>query len=94
MSWYYDYSEMKKALPLRELPPASAWNEAMRRSIVISIAGFFVPNLLANFGVIPQLRQSFQFMPGIYGAAGVFLHLWRSLLAPSTAKSRKVLQLQ
>ena len=40
--------------------------------MVISIAGFFVPNLLANFGVIPQLHQSFQFMPGICGAAGVF----------------------
>jgi hypothetical protein len=72
MRWYYDYSGTKKALPLRELPPASAWNEAMRRSIVISIAGFFVPNLLANFGAIPQLHQSFQFMPGICGAAGVF----------------------
>ena len=72
MRWYSDDSEMKKALPLRELPPASAWNEAMRRSIVISIAGFFVPNLLANFGVIPQLHQSFQFMPGICSAAGVF----------------------
>lgn len=44
----------------------------MRRSMVISIVGFFVPNLLANFGVIPQLHQSFQFMPGICGAAGVF----------------------
>lgn len=40
--------------------------------MVISIAGFFVPNLLANFDVIPQLHQSFQFMPGICGAAGVF----------------------
>jgi len=55
--------------PLRELPP-SAWNEAMRRSTVVSIGGFFVANLLANFG--PQLPQSFQFMPGICGAAGVF----------------------
>lgn len=44
----------------------------MRRAMVISIAGFFVPNLLANCGVIPQLYQSFQFMPGICGAAGVF----------------------
>ncbi len=44
----------------------------MRRSMVVSIGGFFVPNLLANFGVIPQLHQSFQFMPGICGAAGVF----------------------
>jgi hypothetical protein len=63
---------MSKATPLRELPPGSAWNEAMRRAMVISIAGFFLPNLLANFGVIPQLHQSFQFMPGICGAAGVF----------------------
>jgi len=47
-------------------------DEAMRRSMVVSIAGFFVPNLLANFGVIPQLHESFQFMPGICGAAGVF----------------------
>ena len=44
----------------------------MRRSMVVSIGGFFVPNLLANFGVIPQLHQSFQFMPAICGAAGVF----------------------
>jgi hypothetical protein len=58
--------------PLRELPPASAWNEAMLRSMVVSISGFFVPNLLANFGVIPQWHQSVQFMPGICGAAGVF----------------------
>jgi hypothetical protein len=63
---------MSKATPLRELSPGSAWNEAMRRAMVISIAGFFVPNLLANFGVIPQLNQSFQFMPGICGVAGVF----------------------
>ena len=63
---------MKESLPLRELSPGSAWNEAMRRAVVISIAGFFVPNLLANFGVIPQLHQSFQFMPGVCGAAGVF----------------------
>ena len=64
---------MSKATPLRELPPGSVWNEAMRRAMVISIAGFFVPNLLANFGVIPQLHQNFQFMPGICGATGVFL---------------------
>jgi hypothetical protein len=57
---------------LRELPPGSAWNEAMRRAMVISIGGFFVPNLLAYSGVIPQLRQSFQFMPGVCGAVGVF----------------------
>jgi hypothetical protein len=63
---------VSKATPLRELTPGWVWNEAMRRAMVISIAGFFVPNLLANFGVIPQLHQSFQFMPGICGAAGVF----------------------
>ena len=44
----------------------------MRGAMVISIAGFFVPNLLANFDVVPQLHQSFQFMRGICGAAGVF----------------------
>jgi hypothetical protein len=63
---------MSKATPIRGLPPGSAWNEAMRRAMAISIAGFFVPNLLANFGVIPQLHQSFQFMPGICGVVGVF----------------------
>lgn len=63
---------MSKATPLRELPPGSAWNDAMRRAMVIDIGGFFVPNLLANFGAIPQLHQSFQFMPGVCGAAGVF----------------------
>jgi hypothetical protein len=63
---------MSKAIPLRELSPGSAWHEAIRRALVISIAGFFVPNLLANFGAIPQLHQSFQFMPGICGVAGVF----------------------
>jgi hypothetical protein len=40
--------------------------------VVLSIGGFFVPNLLANFGVIPQLHQSFQFMPGMCGAVGLF----------------------
>lgn len=44
----------------------------MRRSFVASIGGFFVPNLLANFGAIPQLHPSFQFMPGVCGAAGAF----------------------
>jgi hypothetical protein len=63
---------MKNATELLNLPPGSAWNEATRRAFVISIAGFFVPNLLANFGMIPQLHQSFQFMPGICGAAGIF----------------------
>jgi hypothetical protein len=55
------------------LSPGSAWKEALRRAMAISIAGFFIPNLLANFGVIPQLHQSFQFMPGICDAAGAFL---------------------
>jgi hypothetical protein len=63
---------MRTAKPLRDLPPSSAWNEAVRRAVVFSIGGFFVPNLLANFGVIPQLHQSFQFMPGVCGAVGVF----------------------
>ena len=69
---YYHHGAMSKATPLRALPPGSAWNEAMRRAVVVSIAGFFVPNLLANFGVIPQVNQNFQFMPGVCGAAGVF----------------------
>src|SRR5215469_9217468 len=69
---YYHRRNMSKAMPLRELPPASAWNDAMRRAMVISIGGFFVPNLLANFGVVPQLSNSFQFMPGVCGAAGAF----------------------
>lgn len=63
---------MNRSTPLRQLPPRSAWNEAMRRSMVISIGGFFVPNLLANFDAIPQLHPNFQFMSGICGAAGVF----------------------
>lgn len=29
--------------------------------------------LLAEFGAIPQLHQSFHFLPGVCGAAGVFL---------------------
>jgi hypothetical protein len=64
---------MSNTTPLRELPPGSAWKEAMRRAMAISIGGFFLPNLLANFAVIPQLHQSFQFMPGVCGAVGVFL---------------------
>lgn len=56
----------------RLVPPGAAWKEAMRRTMVISIAGFFVPILFANFYVIPQLHQSFQFMPGVCGAAGMF----------------------
>ena len=81
---------MSKATPLRELSPGSAWNEAMRRATVISIAGFFIPNLLANFGVIPQLHQSFQFVPGICGVAGgVFsVHGAFSRLLPWSGGSR------
>jgi hypothetical protein len=63
---------MNPSVSLRKLSPGSAWNEAMRRSFVASIGGFFVPNLLANFGVIPQLHTSLQFMPGVCGAAGAF----------------------
>ena len=63
---------MKAARRLRELPPASAWNEAVRRAMALSIGGFFVPNLLAEFGVVPQLHQSFHFIVGVCGAAGVF----------------------
>ena len=50
----------------------AAWNEAFRRSLAICIAGFFVPNLLAEFGVVPQLHESFHFLPGICGAVGLF----------------------
>jgi hypothetical protein len=64
---------MNASTPFRELPAGSAWNEAVRRATAISIAGYFIPNLLANFGVIPQLDQSFEFMPGVCGTAGVFL---------------------
>jgi hypothetical protein len=63
---------MNPSVPLRKLSPGPAWNEAMRRSFVASIGGFFLPNLLANFGAIPQLHPSFQFMPGVCGAAGAF----------------------
>jgi len=63
---------MNASTPFRELPAGSAWNEAVRRAMAISIAGYFIPNLLANFGVIPQLDQNFEFMPGVCGTAGVF----------------------
>jgi energy-coupling factor transporter transmembrane protein EcfT len=63
---------MNPSISFRELPAGSAWNEAVRRAMAISIAGYFVPNLLASFGVIPQLDESFKFMPGVCGAAGVF----------------------
>ncbi len=64
---------MNTSVPLRNLPPDSAWNEAMRRSFLASIGGFFVPNLLANFGTIPQLHPDFHFMPGVCGGAGAFI---------------------
>lgn len=32
----------------------------IRLSFVVSIGGFFVPNLLANFGVIPRFHPSIQ----------------------------------
>jgi hypothetical protein len=68
------YSEnVKTAKPLRALAPGAAWNEALRRSLAICIAGFFLPNLLAEFGAIPQLDQSFHFLPGVCGTAGAFL---------------------
>lgn len=54
------------------MAPSVAWNDASRRSVVICIFGFFVPNLLAEFGVVPQLHQAFHFMPGICGAAGAY----------------------
>jgi len=44
----------------------------MRRSFLATIGGFFVPNLLANFDVIPQLHPSFQFIPGVCVGAGAF----------------------
>ena len=64
---------MKTAQPLRDLAPGVAWNEAQRRSLAICIAGFFLPNLLAEFGAVPELHQSFHFLPGVCGAAGTFL---------------------
>ena len=68
------YSEnVKTAQPLRDLAPGTAWKEAVRRSLAICIAGFFLPNLLAEFGAVPQLHQSFHFLPGVCGAAGALL---------------------
>ncbi len=64
---------MKTATPLRGLAPGAAWNDALRRSLAISIAGFFLPNLFAEFGAVPQLHQSFHFLLGICGAAGACL---------------------
>ena len=64
---------MNTARPLRGLAPGAAWNDALRRSVAISIAGFFLPNLFAEFGALPQLHQSFHFLPGVCGAAAAFL---------------------
>jgi hypothetical protein len=64
---------VKTAQRLRDLAPGVAWNEAPRRSMAIGIAGFFVPNLLAEFGAAPQLYQNFHFLPGVCGAAGACL---------------------
>jgi hypothetical protein len=64
---------MKTATPLRGLTPGAAWNDALRRSLAISIAGFFLPNLFAEFGAVPQLHQTFHFLLGICGAAGACL---------------------
>jgi len=63
---------MKTAIPLRGLTPGVAWNDALRRSLAISVAGFFFPNLFAD-GEVPQLHRSFHFLPGVCGAAGVCL---------------------
>jgi len=54
------------------MAPGEAWNDTSRRSVVICIAGFFLPNLLAEFGAVPQLHQAFHFLPGICGAAGSY----------------------
>lgn len=54
------------------MAPGEVWNDASRRSVVVSIAGFFVPNLLAEFGAVPQLHQAFHFLPGICGGAGAY----------------------
>jgi hypothetical protein len=64
---------VKTAERLRDIAPGVAWNDASRRSIAICIAGFFLPNLLAEFGAVPQLHQSFHFLPGVCGAAGAYL---------------------
>ena len=54
------------------MAPGEAWNDASRRSVLVSIAGFFGPNLLAEFGAVPQLHQAFHFLPGICGAVGAY----------------------
>jgi hypothetical protein len=62
--------------------------------MVVSIGGFFVPNLLANFGVIPQLHQNFQFMPGVCCVAASSLRPWGFSLVLSTGDGFKALLLQ
>jgi len=54
------------------MAPGEAWNDASRRSLVVSIAGFFVPNLLAEFGAVPQLHRAFHFLPGVCGGVGAY----------------------
>jgi len=48
----------------RRLVPCLGHNKTIG---AIRIGGFFLPNLLAEFGAIPHLHQSFHFLPG--GAA-------------------------
>jgi hypothetical protein len=45
----------------------------MKRCVAPWLSASLASSFHANFGVIPQLHQSFQFIPGICGAAGVFL---------------------
>jgi hypothetical protein len=54
------------------MAPGQAWKDASRRSVVVSIAGFFLPNLLAEFGAVPQLHQAFHFLPGVCGSVGAY----------------------
>jgi hypothetical protein len=68
---YYSWG-VRTAKRLRDMPPGEAWNDASRRSIVVSIAGFFLPNLLAEFGAVPQLHPAFHFLPGVCGAVGAY----------------------
>lgn len=74
------------------MAPGEAWNDASRRSIVTCIAGFFLPNLLAEFRALPQLHQAFHFLPGICGAAGsyfaalaLFIGYYHRKLTPAAA---------
>ena len=72
MDSYY-YGGVKTAERLRDMAPGVAWNDASRRSTAICIAGFFLPNLMAEFGAVPQLHQTFHFLPGVCGAVGAYL---------------------